>query len=120
MQPIQHLCIVVVVPAAVVDKINELAEVLGMGVDNVSIPLYSNGELTHYASSSWWTKEKYIAFKDTYNLEKMGVDIESYRFAIDQMTEFLVDTEGMSSDEVAEIPSINMRNALLSMNLSLL
>lgn len=112
-----HLSIVNIIPDNHKDRINELAELLGRGADNLSVKLQDSTGQIYWACHSWWSAENYINFKDTYSLAKNGVDIERYQEAIKNLHEFVINTENMQSDQVDLVPQINKDNALNALGL---
>lgn len=108
----QHLSIVNIIHADYLDLINELAKSLGMGAKNISVPL-SDG---YFACHSWWTQEKYNQFKNHSYLIELGVDMTRYGEALDNLHEFVIDTEGM--ENIDNVPMQNFENALSELNLT--
>ena len=60
----KNLSVVSIIPAAYLALINALAEAYGCGPNNMSVPLCTNGEVTHYGCHSFWRIEDYAAFTD--------------------------------------------------------
>lgn len=100
------------------DLINELALILGMGNDSLSIKLIDENGNIYYGCHSWWLIEKYIMFKDHMNLSMMGVDMSRYKSALLELREFLVDAKNMTYEEIEKIPFTNWHNALSEMGLN--
>lgn len=111
-----HLSIVNIVSDEHKDLINELAEILGMGPDSLSIKLQDSSGNLFWCCHSWWRLERYISFKDTYGLSNNGIDIQRYKPAINALYEFIINTEHM--EEKDKIPTMNMQNALVEMGLN--
>lgn len=114
-----HLSIVNIISDIHKEIINDLAEVLGMGPDNLSIKLQDINGKIFWGCHSWWSSEKYIIFKDLYTLENMGVDVAHYKGAIRDLLEFVINTENMETDQIVNIPNLNWNNALTELGLTL-
>lgn len=56
------LSVVNVIPAAYLALINALAEAYGCGPNNISVPLCTDGEVTHYGCHSFWRVDDYAQF----------------------------------------------------------
>lgn len=111
------LSIVNIIVEEHVDIINELAEILGMGANSLSIKLMDESGNIYYGCHSWWEIDKYITFKDHYRLSKMGINIDTYKQALTLLHEFLIDTRNYD-EEIRSIPSYNWENALKELNLT--
>lgn len=107
MKEVQNLSIVNIIHHDYLEAINQLAEILGMGKDSISIPLTNN----YYACHSWWSVEKYIAFKSYATYSALGLDINEYKDALDNLKEYIV---------VDGNPQENFQYALSDLGLSLL
>lgn len=59
---IYNLSVVNIIPTAYLDLINALAEAYGCGQNNMSVPLCTNGEVTHYGCHSFWRPDDYAEF----------------------------------------------------------
>ena len=109
-----NLSIVNIIHGDHLQTINALAAELGMGEDNISIPLSNN----YFACHSWWSPEKYAAFKSVATLTSLGIDMTVYLPAIDALHEFVIDTSTMTVEDLENVPSLNMQNALTEMGLT--
>lgn len=58
----KELSVVNIIPAAYLNLINALAEAYGCGPNNMSVPLCTNDELTHYGCHSFWRIDDYAEF----------------------------------------------------------
>lgn len=56
------LSVVNIIPTAYLDLINALAEAYGCGPNNISVPLQTNDEITHYGCHSFWRPDDYAEF----------------------------------------------------------
>lgn len=112
-----NLSIVNIIPEEFVSEINELANILGMGENNLSIKLIDEQGKLYYGCHSWWEIDKYITFKDHGRLSKMGINIDTYKQALTLLHEFLIDTRNYD-EEIRSIPSYNWENALKELNLT--
>lgn len=115
-----NLSIVNIAPEEYRSLLNELAEILNMGSANLSIQLQDEAGNIYYGCHSWWSVDKYIQFKDLHGLSSLGLDVEKYKPAIKNLTESIIDTANMPSDEVITIPSINWNSALKDLNLTII
>lgn len=61
---IYNLSVVNIIPVAYLNLINALAEAYGCGPNNLSVPLCTDGEVTHYGCHSYWRIEDYVEFTD--------------------------------------------------------
>lgn len=57
-----NLSVVNIIPITCLDLINALAEAYGCGPNNMSVPLCTNGEVTHYGCHSFWRVDDYAEF----------------------------------------------------------
>lgn len=57
-----NLSVVNIIPKAYLEPINALAEAYGCGPNNMSVPLCTNGEVTHYGCHSFWRVDDYAEF----------------------------------------------------------
>lgn len=114
------LSIVNIIPEEYKDVVNELAYILGMGENNLSIKLQDQDGKIYYACHSWWNIDKYILFKDHVSLSKMGVNIQEYKNALLYLREFIIDSRNISYGETKYLPSDNLYNALSEMGLSII
>lgn len=115
---VQHLSIIHIISSEHAPLLNELAELLGYGADNLSIQLQDESGNIYYGCHSWWLIEKYIMFKDHMNLSMMGIDMSRYKSALLELREFFVDTKNMTYEEIEKIPFTNWHNALSEMGLA--
>ena len=58
----KELSVVSIIPVAYLALINALAEAYGCGPNNITIPLCTNGEVTHYGCHSFWRVDDYAQF----------------------------------------------------------
>ena len=58
----KNLSVVNIIPAAYLDLINALAEAYGCGPNNMSVPLGTDNEVTHYGCHSFWRVDDYAEF----------------------------------------------------------
>ncbi len=58
----KNLSVVSIVPKEHRDLMNALAKAYGCGPSNVSVPLCTNGEVTHYGCHAPWRIEDYAEF----------------------------------------------------------
>jgi len=112
-----NLSIVHIVEEQHKDIINELAYILGMGGNSLSIKLQDQSGNIYYGCHSWWLSSKYIMFKDHMGLNAIGINMTPYKAALIKLREFLIDTQNMSHEEIENIPFINWHNALSEMEL---
>lgn len=108
-----NLSIVNIIHEDFKELINELAFVLGMGENSLSIPLTNQ----YFACHSWWSQEKYNIFKDLSALRSMGIDVDKYLPALNALHEFVIDTEGMTPEQVNDVPAQNANNACSTLGL---
>lgn len=113
-----HLSVVNIIHSDHVVQINELAEMLGMGSDSLSIKL-SDGVDIYYGCHSWWNLDSYIIFKDYDALIKIGIDVTKYKPVMNALKEFVINTKDMGDDEVMFIPDHNWQTALNDLGLTL-
>lgn len=113
------LSIVNIIPDLYKDKINELAEVLGKGFNNIDVKLQNNEGQIFWGCHSWWSVNNYIMFKDLYALSNLGIDTSEYAEAISYLYESIINTKTMKEEDVSNIPYTNWIGALSSLNLSL-
>ena len=59
---IYNLSVVNIIPIAYLNLINALAEAYGCGPNNISVPLCTNGGITHYGCHSYWRIDDYAQF----------------------------------------------------------
>lgn len=59
---IYNLSVVNIIPTAYLNLINALAEAYGCGPNNMSVPLCTDGEVTHYGCHSFWRVDDYAEF----------------------------------------------------------
>lgn len=111
-----NLSIVNIIHVDFKEFINELAFVLGMGENSLSIPLTNQ----YFACHSWWSQEKYSIFKDLSALRSIGIDVDKYLPALNALHEFVIDTSLLSQEEKHNSPSANFQNALNSLGLEVL
>lgn len=57
-----NLSVVSITPKAYLEPINALAEAYGCGPNNMSVPLCTDGEVTHYGCHSFWRIDDYAEF----------------------------------------------------------
>lgn len=57
-----NLSVVNIVPTAYLNLINALAEAYGCGPNNMSVPLGTDNEVTHYGCHSFWRPDDYAEF----------------------------------------------------------
>ena len=57
-----NLSVVNITPIAYLNLINALAEAYNCGPNNMSVPLCTNGEITHYGCHSYWRIDDYAQF----------------------------------------------------------
>lgn len=100
------------------DLINELASILGMGNDSLSIKLIDENDNIYYGCHSWWDIDKYIIFKDHVQLRKMGINIDYYKPSLLLLREFLIDNRRLNYEEIEFLSLYNWENALKEMNLT--
>lgn len=112
------LSIVNVAPESTAGLINELAEILGMGVDNLSIKLQNQNGDIYYGCHSWWTVEKYISFKDLSRLSKLGVDVDRFKPALATLFESIRNSVDMTQEEVNQTPILNWEQSLIDLQLT--
>ena len=113
-----HLSIVSIVHEIHRESMNELAEILQMGPDNLSTKLVDSSGQVFYGCHSWWTQEKYNIFKNYAVLESMGVDIKRYVPAIHAMFDAIVDTINMSQEQKDTVAGLNWNTSLELLGLS--
>lgn len=111
------LSIVNVVSEHHVDSLNEFAEILGMGVDNLSTKLIDSSGNIYFGCHSWWTVEKYITFKDLSALLKLGINVDKYKPALKNLHEFVRDTSRMEYSEIVTTPNENWNQSLNELGL---
>lgn len=112
MNGIQTLSIVMIAPKQYAKDLNELAELLGMGPDNLSICLQDSAGQLFYGGHSWWTQEKYNTFKNYGVLIEMGIDVSRYIHAINALFDAIVDTSGIHDEELYAISLNNLNTSL--------
>lgn len=115
---VNNLSVVSIVHEIHRESMNELAEILQMGPDNLSTKLVDSSGQVFYGCHSWWTQEKYNIFKNYAVLESMGVDIKRYIPAIHAMFDAIIDTANMLQDQKDVIAGINWKNTLELLGLS--
>ena len=74
-----NLSIVNIIDDENVFLINQLAEILGKGPNNIGIKLQMITVKYIGGCHSWWTIEQYIMFKDFNLLTNLGIDISLYK-----------------------------------------
>lgn len=57
-----NLSVVNIIPITYLELINALAEAYGCGPNNMSVPLGTDNEVTHYGCHSFWRIEDYAEF----------------------------------------------------------
>lgn len=113
---VQHLSIIHIVSSEHAPLLNELAELLGYGANNLSIPL-QNVDGIFYGCHSWWTKQKCELFHDRDALAAMIPNFSVYTGALDALHEFVIDTEGMNPEQWVDVPTLNKNNAYSTLGL---
>lgn len=79
---------VLIIPAELREQANALGESLGYGPDNYSVPLYSEGTLSHYGLHAWMD-EGFKTAVETGSIEDQEVrDALVYSFQYDHMGHF--------------------------------
>lgn len=111
-----NLSIVHIVSSEYAPLLNELAESFGYGANNLSIPL-QNESGTFYGCHSWWTKQKHEIFRDRETFATMVQNFSIYADALDALHEFVVDTEGMTPEQLFNVPTQNANNAYSTLGL---
>lgn len=114
-----NLSIVNIIDDENVFLINQLAEILGKGPNNIGIKLQNDKGEIYWGCHSWWTIEQYIMFKDFNLLTNLGVDISLYKKPMMALYESIVNTQNMTGEEMINIPLINWEKALSDKELTI-
>lgn len=113
-----NLSIVTVVPEIHKDLLNELAELLGMGSNNLTVKLQNNAGDIFYGCHSWWNPEKYNLFKNIDDLASLGVDIERYRETILSLMDNVIDVLTLNEEDIFTVPAYNFNLILEQLGLT--
>ena len=96
---------VLIVPAHLREQANALGESLGYGPDNYSVPLYSEGALSHYGLHAWMD-EDFKSAVETGNIEDQEIKnalIYSFRDSYEGHFDFIIAENGLTiAEEVPE------------------
>jgi hypothetical protein len=87
-----NLCIVNLAPAEYTPQINELAELLGKGPNNLSVKLQDwNGGIWYGCHSAAWDAQDFYDFQYPEKVAELGVDISEYSEALQHLVWSVVD-----------------------------
>lgn len=87
-----ELAIVNLIPATNVDQINELAERLGKGPNNLSVKLQdSEGQIWYGCHSAAWIKQDFEDFQNPVKVSELDVDMSEYVEALQHLVWSVVD-----------------------------